>query len=415
MDKELKERLKNKIAYELDLRQELDDRDVGRIIDKCIMEEIGINIPLKEQISLKNELFNSYRRLDVLTEFLEDDSITEIMVNGYDNIFLEINGNIIKSDKQFESEERLKAVVQQIVAGCNRRINESSPIVDARLSDGSRVNVVISPVSLTGSIITIRKFSKQIMDMDTLVKYKSLTKEISNILEILVKAKYNIFISGGTGSGKTTFLNALSNFIPSDERIITIEDAAELKIQGISNLVRMEARNSNTEGKNEITIRQLIKTSLRMRPDRIIVGEVRDYAAIDMLQAMNTGHDGSLSTGHGNSDADMLSRLETMVLTGMDIPILAVRKQIASALDIIIHLGRIRDKSRKVLKISEVTGMTGGEISLNTIFEFQETGEKEGRVQGKLVKINELIDTGKLLRSGLIRQYQEACSEIKCV
>ena len=346
---------------------------------------------------------------------MEDDSITEIMINGYDNIFLETEGNIVRSHKRFESEDRLKTVVQQIVAGCNRRINESAPIVDARLPDGSRVNIVIGPVSLTGPIVTIRKFSKQITDMDTLVKYKSLTQDISEILRILVQAKYNIFISGGTGSGKTTFLNALSNFIPTDERIVTIEDAAELKILGISNLVRLEARDSNTEGKNEITIRELIKTSLRMRPDRIIVGEVRDHAAIDMLQAMNTGHDGSLSTGHANSDKDMLSRLETMVLMGMDIPILAVRKQIASALDIIIHLGRMRDKTRKVLKISEVTGMADGEISLNTIFEFQETGEKEGLVEGKLVKINELIDTGKLLRSGLIRQYQEACSEIKCI
>ena len=414
MDTELKERLKRKVTYELDLKKEPDDRDVGRIIDKCIMEEVG-ELPLKERILLKKELFNSFRRLDILTDFLEDDSITEIMINGYDNIFLETEGNIVRSHKRFESEDRLKTVVQQIVAGCNRRINESAPIVDARLPDGSRVNIVIGPVSLTGPIVTIRKFSKQITDMDTLVKYKTLTQDISEILRILVQAKYNIFISGGTGSGKTTFLNALSNFIPTDERIVTIEDAAELKILGISNLVRLEARGSNTEGKNEITIRELIKTSLRMRPDRIIVGEVRDHAAIDMLQAMNTGHDGSLSTGHANSDKDMLSRLETMVLMGMDIPILAVRKQIASALDIIIHLGRMRDKTRKVLKISEVTGMADGEISLNTIFEFQETGEKEGLVEGKLVKINELIDTGKLLRSGLIRQYQEACSEIKCI
>ena len=299
-------------------------------------------------------------------------------------------------------------MIQQITAGCNRRVNESEPIVDASLSDGSRVNVVLNPVSLDGPAVTIRKFPKRIMNMKQLENLGALTSNISYFLNLLVRAGYNIFISGGTGAGKTTFLNALSEYIPKTERLITIEDSAELQINGISNLIRLETRNANVEGKNRITIRDLIKTSLRMRPDRIIVGEVRDDAAIDMLSAMNTGHSGSISTGHANSARDMLFRLETMVLMGMEIPIEAVRRQISSALDIIIHLGRMRDKTRKVIEISEVMGMTNGEINLNTLYKFQETAPYGSRVKGELVKYNELADTAKLASSGLLSIYRES-------
>lgn len=393
----IKEKLKAKIISDIDMSAEIMDEDIGRVIDKCILEESeNTYIPLKEKVQLRIELFNSLRRLDVLTELLEDDEITEIMVNGPDNIYIEKSGHLIKTDKSFESEERLRSVVQQIVAGCNRRINESSPIVDARLKDGSRVNIVQNPVSLCGPVITIRRFPDKPVDMERLIELESLDKNVAFLLQILVESGFNIFISGGTGSGKTTFLNALSNYIPKEERIITIEDSAELQIQGVSNLVRLEAKNANLEGENAVTIRDLIKTSLRMRPDRIIVGEVRDAAAIDMLAAMGTGHDGSLSTGHANSAADMISRLETMVLMGMDIPIAAVRGQIASAVDIIIHLGRLRDGTRRVLSIEEVNGMTEGNVKLNSLFEFVETGEENGRLKGVLKKMNDIINVSKL-------------------
>lgn len=413
MDNDIRKRLKSVILNELDMSIETTDENIGRIIDRCILEETkNCYLPLKEKVQLKKELFNSFRRLDVLTEYIEDDEISEIMVNGYKDIYIEKKGNIITAHKSFESEEKLKSVIQQIVAGCNRRINEASPIVDARLKDGSRVNIVMNPVSLNGPVITIRKFPKEVMTLDKLVNLGALDKKIAGFLKLLVKAKYNILISGGTGSGKTTFLNALSAFIPKDERIITIEDAAELQIKEIPNLVRLESRTANTEGENEITIRDLIKTSLRMRPDRIVVGEVRDAAAIDMLQAMNTGHDGSLSTGHANSCEDMLSRLETMVLMGMDIPLNAVRKQIASAIDIVIHLGRMRDKSRKVIEICEVRDVEMGEIQLNTLYEFTEIGQVKNRVQGTLKKINDLIGTDKLMSAGLYEIYREHRDEV---
>ncbi len=414
MEVGIKQRLKDRIMSEIDLSVEATDEDIGKIIDRCILEEARSGyLPLKEKVQLRTELFNSFRRLDVLTEYIEDDSITEIMVNGYNNIFLEKNGKLKPAGKNFESEEKLNSVVQQIVADCNRRINEASPIVDARLKDGSRVNMVLYPASLSGSVITIRKFPKEVMTLDKLVELEALDEKTSELLKLLVKAKYNIFISGGTGSGKTTFLNALSAFIPKDERIITIEDAAELQIKEIPNLIRLEARNANVEGTNEITVRDLIKTSLRMRPDRIIVGEVRDAAAIDMLQAMNTGHDGSLSTGHANSSKDMLSRLETMVLMGMDIPLGAVRMQIASALDIIIHLGRLRDKSRKVLEISEVKRVNMGEIELSKLYEFVEVGEVKKRVKGTLMKVNDLFNTDKLINAGLYDIYKEKCDGLQ--
>lgn len=414
----MKEKIRHQVMRQMDLTESLSDDAIGQIIDRCILEETKRNyIPLKEKIQLKRELFNSFRRLDVITEFLEQDDISEIMVNGQQKIFIERNGYVVRTDKCFESADKLTAVTQQIVAECDRRINESNPIVDARLKDGSRVNIVMNPVSLSGPVITIRKFPHKIMDMNKLCELGALTEEVAALLKLLVKAKYNIFISGGTGSGKTTFLNALAEYIPKDERIITIEDSAELRLSGVDNLVRLEARNANVSGEGEITIRDLIKTSLRMRPDRIIVGEVRDSAAIDMLQAMGTGHEGSISTGHANSAEDMLSRLETMVLMGMEIPVIAVRKQIASSIDLIIHLGRMRDKSRKVLSIDEVVGMENGEIRLNKLYEFVETGKADQykKIMGKLVKINELMHTEKLMAQGLFGKYEEAFVEAEYV
>ena len=349
----LREKLIKRIGEETEVR---DDR-VQDIIDELIMEEgreAYISLPQKQQVRI--ELFNSIRGLDILQELLDDDDVTEIMVNGTGGIFVERQGRISKWEKHFFSEEKLQELVQQIVAGCNRIVNESVPIADARLKDGARVNIVLAPVALNGPIITIRRFPNRPITMAQLIEWGAVTEEAVSFLKKLVKAGYNIFISGGTGSGKTTFLNALSDYIPKDERIITIEDNAELQIQGVDNLVKMEARRANTEGAHEVSIRELIKSSLRMRPDRIIVGEVRGEEAIDMLQSLNTGHDGSLSTGHGNSPRDMLSRLETMVFMGMELPVSAVRRQIASGIDILVHLGRLRDKSRKVLEIAEVSG-----------------------------------------------------------
>lgn len=405
----LRERLKMRITSELDLAQEMADEDIGRMIDRCIAEETkGQYVPLKEKVGLRVELFNSLRRLDVLTELLEDESVTEIMVNSVSDIFVERGGTLTRFEKGFSSEERLEAVIQHIVGDCNRRINAANPIVDARLVDGSRVCVVTRPISLGGPIITIRRFPKQRITMDKLIAMGSLDAGTAAVLQILVQAGYNIFISGGTGSGKTTMLNALSDFVPKDARIVTIEDSAELQIQGVENLVRLEARMANLEGENEITIRDLIKASLRLRPDRIIVGEVRDAAAIDMLQAMNSGHDGSLSTGHANSAEDMLTRLETMVLLDMEIPLLAVRRQIASAVDIVIHVNRLRDKSRKVIQICEVNGMEQGEIKLNSLFEFRESGIRNGKVQGMLHKVHDLMYLEKLQNAGLMGVFEEA-------
>ena len=405
----LRERLKLRVASELDLTRDVEDAEIARMIDRCILEETKNQyVPLKEKVGLRVELFNSLRRLDVLTELLDNEAVTEIMVNGKSDIFVEQAGMISRYEKGFASEERLETVIQHIVGDCNRRINAASPIVDARLMDGSRVCIVTRPISLGGPVITIRRFPKQRIDMDALIAMGSVDAGVAEVLRILVQAGYNIFISGGTGSGKTTLLNALSDFVPKEARIITIEDSAELQIKGVQNLVRLEARTANLEGENEVTIRDLIKASLRLRPDRIIVGEVRDAAAIDMLAAMGTGHDGSLSTGHANSAEDMLIRLETMVLMGMEIPLSAVRRQIASAVDIVIHVSRLRDRSRKIVKICEVKGMEHGEIRLNTLFEFQETGTKKGKVQGVLRKINDLIHTEKLQSSGLLDVFEEA-------
>jgi len=398
----LKAIIKQKTLENIDFGNEISDHQLYDIIDRVI-NTYGKSeyISIREKQKLKREVFNSIRKLDILQELVDDSSITEIMVNGPDKIFIEKNGTIYPYEKRFESKEKLEDVIQQMVSHSNRIINEASPIVDSRLPDGSRVNIVLPPVALEGPIITIRKFPDMPLTMEKLIEMESITQEVADFIKLLVIAGYNIFISGGTGSGKTTLLNCISNFIPSDERIITIEDSAELQIRNISNLVRLEVRNANSEGNNEITMRDLIKTSLRMRPSRIIVGEVRDAAAIDMLQAMNTGHDGSISTGHANSPTDMLNRLEALVLLGAELPLMAVRKQIASALDIIIHVGRLRDRSRRVLELTEVLDCRNGEIQLNPIYVFEEEGEVDNRIMGKLVKVGNLKSVEKLKRAGL--------------
>lgn len=375
----------------MDLSKEVEDEELTRIIYQ-VLREAGMQeyIPLNTRTALGKELFNAFRKLDLLQEFLEDEDITEIMINGTQSIFYERGGCLYQSDKRFVSRDKLEDVIQQIVAGSNRLVNEASPIVDARLKDGSRVNVVLAPVALNGPIVTIRKFPRESVTMEQLISWGSVSKEAVDFLSMLVAAGYNIFISGGTGSGKTTFLNALSQYIPKDERIITIEDNAELRIQDVPNLVSLEARNANIEGAGAVTIRDLIKSALRMRPDRIIVGEVRSAEAIDMLQALNTGHDGSLSTGHANSPEDMLSRLETMVLMGMELPLPAIRRQIASGIDVIVHLGRLRDKSRKMLEITEIVDYKEGEITLQPLYIYEETGEKDGKIQGVWKKAGEI-------------------------
>ncbi|MCI9464775.1 MAG: CpaF family protein [Lachnospiraceae bacterium] len=395
--------LKEKLTAGIDYSREISDDEMKELIDGLLTGE-GKRIPLSlsEKEKLRKELFFAVRKLDVLQELVDDTQITEIMINGPEHIFIEKKGRLSRLEQKFESKEKLEDVIQQIVAACNRVVNEASPMVDARLENGARVNVVLSPVALNGPIVTIRRFPDKPIAMEDLLTFGSVTREVCGFLQKLVKAKYNIFISGGTGSGKTTFLNALSNYIPEDERIITIEDSAELQILNIPNLVRMETRNANVEGCQEITIRDLIKTSLRMRPDRIIVGEVRGGEAFDMMQCLNTGHDGSMSTGHANSSKDMLNRLENMILMGMDLPLNAIRQQIASGIDIIIHLGRLRDKSRKVLEIVEVLGFEAGEILLKPLYSFTETGEDEdGKVRGILKKKGELTYVEKLKSAGL--------------
>lgn len=395
------EQLHARIMDELDMTREVGDEELTQLIYQVLSEASREeHLSLAEKTALGKDLFNAFRKLDLLQEFLEDDEITEIMINGTEYIFYEKNGRLYQSDRRFVSREKLEDVIQQIVSGANRLVNEASPIVDARLADGSRVNVVLAPVALNGPVVTIRKFSKEAASMEQLMAWGSISREIAGFLDILVKSGYNIFISGGTGSGKTTFLNALSQYIPKDERIITIEDNAELKIRGIPNLVSLEARNANVEGSGEVSIRDLIKAALRMRPTRIIVGEVRSAEAIDMLQALNTGHDGSLSTGHANSPKDMLSRLETMVLMGMELPLAAIQRQIASGIDLIVHLGRLRDKSRKVLEVTEVLGYMDGEIRLQTLYQFEEKGVEHGRIQGVWKKCQELTHRDKLLAAG---------------
>lgn len=387
----------------MDMSSTKTDEEVQELIDACILEaDKSCHISYGDKRRLVKEIFYAIRRLDFLQELIEDRAVTEIMVNGPDSIFVEREGALYKLDQKFEPAEKLQDVVQQIVASCNRVVNEASPIVDARLENGSRVNIVLPPVALNGPIITIRRFPDQPIGMEELIRLGSLNAEAAAFLKKLVVAGYNLFISGGTGSGKTTFLNALSQYIPKEERIITIEDSAELQIRSVDNLVRLETRNANTEGCREITIRDLIRTSLRMRPDRIVIGEVRGSEAVDLLQALNTGHDGSLSTGHGNSARDMLYRLETMVLMGMELPLGAIRGQIASGLDVIIHLGRLRDRSRRVLEIVEILGYEENRIQTQTLYQFEETGEdKNGRIEGVLVKKEELSRRQKLQAAGL--------------
>lgn len=350
------------------------DEELEQAVEELVERQLkGIYVPVAQWTQIVRQVYSSIRGFGILDSIMADDDITEIMVNGPDKIFIEKKGRLLRLEQSFENERRLEDIIQKIVGMAGREVNQANPIVDTRLPDGSRVNVVLPPIARNGAIVTIRKFSKTPMTVEQLIKYGSITKDIAAVLEKLIYAKYNIFICGGTGSGKTTFLNALSNYIPKEERVITIEDSAELQIVGLDNLVSLETRNANASGVGQVTMRDLIKSSLRMRPERIVVGEVRGAEALDMLQAMNTGHDGSLSTGHANSTRDMLSRLETMVMQGSEgLPLAAVRQQIASAVDIIIHLSRLRDHSRKTMEITEVTGYENGEIQLNPLYVFEE-------------------------------------------
>lgn len=403
-EEELVDDIKRFVSENVSLSK-ISDEELAERIDQIVTDRLkDIYCPIETKVSISQQVYSSIRGFGLLDSIISDDSITEVMINGPEKIFIEKKGRLTRLDKKFESQRKLEDVIQRIVGLAGREVNQANPICDTRLPDGSRVNVVLPPIALCGPTITIRKFSKEPMTINKLIEYGSITQEIADKLELLVKAKYNIFISGGTGSGKTTFLNALSNFIPKDERIITIEDSAELQIAGIDNLVSLETRNANASGAGQITIRDLIKSSLRMRPERIIVGECRGVEALDMLQAMNTGHDGSLSTGHANSTEDMLSRLETMVLQGADgLPIEAIKQQIASAVDIIIHLSRLRDKSRKTMAITEVVGIKNGEIELNPLYEFKEDENSTmDKVSGRLVRTgNPLKNDYKLKLSGI--------------
>ena len=378
----LRRRLQQKLMEEIESRKSVSDEELWELIDRAVLEAgQGEYIPLKEKKDLRIRLFDSFRRLGILQELIDDRQVTEIMVNGHEKVFIERGGRTMLWEKSFDSREQLEDMIQQIVGRVNRMVNVSNPVVDARLEDGSRVHVVLPPIALDGPAVTIRKFPESIT-MEKLIGYGSITEEAAGFLRILVQSGYNIFISGGTNSGKSTFLNALSAFIPQEERVITIEDSAELKIQQVDNLVRMEARNANSEGEGQVTIRDLIRAALRMNPSRIIVGEVRSGEAFDLLTAFNTGHSG-MGTGHANSPQDMLSRLESMVLMAADLPLPAIRTQICAAIDILVHLGRLRDRSRRVLAIAEIAGMDRGEIRLNPLFAFREKGEDKLHEQGK--------------------------------
>lgn len=390
------------LIEKLEYLEETNDESLQRMINESLKEKSREQyISIKDRQTIARQIFDSMRKLGILEEFIENPDVTEIMINGPKCIFYEKAGRLYKSDKQFENEETLRNVIQKIVAQCNRVVNESSPIVDARLSDGSRVNCVLNPIALNGPILTIRRFPKRPYLMDDLIAKGSLNAETALFLQKLVIAGYNILVSGGTGSGKTTFLNALSAYIPKDERIITIEDSAELQIQGIENLVRMETKNANIEGVTPITIRDLIKSSLRMRPDRIVVGEVRGAEAMDMIcSAMNCGHDGSMSTVHANSAADSISRLETMILTAAPLPLYAIRRQIGSGVDIVIQLGRMRDKTRKVLEIVELNCI-GDDVDINPLFRFVEEDYSTEKVSGQLTKVGDLKNDSKLKAAGI--------------
>lgn len=396
---ELRNELYRELQNSLDLGSEISDEELYDRIDEVVLKKAGsVRMSFREKRKCREALFSAFRRLDVLSLAMDDSLISEIMINSADRIFVEKNGRLETYHESFTTEEKLMDVVQQIVAKVNRRVNEASPMMDARLQDGSRVNIVLPPVAIDGPAVTIRRFPKEAVSMEQLIRWGSITEEAALFLKRLVESGYNIFISGGTGAGKTTFLGALAEYIPEGERVITIEDSAELRLRNVKNLVRLESRPPNIEGQYEVTIRDLIRNALRMRPDRIIVGEIRSEEALDMLQAMNTGHDGSLSTGHANSAADMLSRIETMVLMGKDLPLAAIRSQIASGIDIMVHLGRLRDRSRRVIGIYEVLGIRKGEIALAPLYEFREEGGSETCIRGKLVKTEkELLHVEKLL------------------
>jgi len=400
---EWKRRLQERVLARLDYTRNLSDEEVREVIDQVMLqEELAAWESLEQVKQAREEIFCSLRRLDVLQGFIDDPAVTEIMVNGAENIYIEQDGALKKAVCRFESKEKLQDVIQQIVAGCNRVVNEASPIVDARLDNGARVNIVMDPVALNGPIVTIRRFPDRPITMQDLIADSAISLEAADFLKGLVKAKYNILISGGTGSGKTTFLNVLSGYIPPEERIVTIEDSAELQLQGLGNVVSLETRNKNMTGCGEITIRDLIRTSLRMRPDRIIVGEVRGAEAVDMMQALNTGHDGSMSTAHANSAGDLLFRLENMIMMGMDIPLNAIRRQISSGVDIVVHLSRFRDRSRRVEEIQEIIGFEKDTVLTHTLFAFEEYGvDAEGKILGHLVKKGELIHDEKLKKSGI--------------
>lgn len=404
-----KMQIKMQVMESLQNCELLEDTVVYEQIETIAQRFSGYRLlrPQDKQRMIK-EVFNSIRKMDLLEELLEQQDITEIMINGYDHIFIERNGQIERYDGQFESEERYMDIIQQIVSKCNRTVNGANPIVDARLEDGSRVNIVLSPISLQGTAMTIRHFQEKPFQMEDLIRMGSITTECAAFLKKLVIAKYNIFVSGGTGAGKTSFLNILSGYIPEEERIITLEDSAELKLQNTPNLVRLETRNSNGQDCKEITMRDLIKTSLRMRPSRIIVGEVRGEECIDMLQAMNTGQEGSMSTGHSNSGKDMIARLETMCLMSQELPLTAIRRQLLS-INVIVHLGRLRDHSRKVLEVWELVGMEAGEIQMRLLYMFQEEGEENGKVLGRLQKMGELTHTGKLQMAGIRLSSEADC------
>ena len=405
--------LREQVLTRLDLTREMPDEEVYDLVNDAVNEfSRSHRVSLSEREALVQQLFNSLRKFDVLQELLEDEEITEIMVNGASHIFYEKRGRLYEADRQFVSKDKLNDVIQQMAGISNRMVNEALPIVDTRLRDGSRVNIVLEPIAIDGSAISIRKFPSHPIRMEELIAGGSLTEEAAEFLQALVQAGYNIFISGGTGSGKTTFLNALSQYIPAEERIITIEDSAELQLLDKPNLVRLETRNANTQGVEPIAIRDLIKTALRMRPTRVVVGECRGAEALDVLQVMNTGHDGSLSTGHANSCRDMLSRLETMVLMGMELPLPAIRSQIASGIDILVHLGRLRDKSRRVLNITEVLAVEQGEIRLNEIFRFVESGEETGRVCGGLKCVGTLQHREKCRMAGVLLPTLEVEHEL---
>ena len=400
----VREEIRCSIMSKIDFSREVEDSEVLDLIDRHLTQsgkESILLLTLEERKRLRQDLFHSIRRMDVLQDLLEDPEVTEIMVNGPDNIFIEKAGKLSRYPGSFSSAQKLDDVIQQIVGASNRVVNTSSPIVDCRLANGDRVNVVLDPIAVNGPILTIRRFPQNPITIDDLLKFGSIPEDIAGFRGKCVRAGLNIFISGGTGSGKTTFLNVLSDCIDPGERVITIEDNAELQIRHVPNLVQMEARNANVEGCRPISIRELIKASLRMRPDRIVVGEVRGPEAIDMIQAMNTGHDGSMSTGHANSARDMLSRLETMILMGMDLPVPAIRGQLAAGIDLIVHLGRLRDRSRKLLEVAEVLGIEDGQIRLSTLYRFAETGEENGKIVGIWEKEGEILHRFKFDMAGI--------------